>query len=102
VQSIAEPSIAKQSIAEPSIVVVAIAPAIAKPFIAIAVALPSTRRCRHDFLTRRFDVKSFIAESLTALPFFLPFLGFIAKSRIFFILKPFSLPNDFCVFSCIF
>ncbi len=43
-----------------------------------------------------------VRSILTALPFFLPFLGFIAKSRIFFILEPFSLPNVFCVLSCLF
>jgi hypothetical protein len=40
-----------------------------------------------------------VTTGITALPFFLPFLGFIAKSRIFLILEPFSLPNVFCVFS---
>jgi hypothetical protein len=38
----------------------------------------------------------------TALPFFLPFLGFIAKSRYFFILEPFSVPNLFLCFFLIF
>jgi hypothetical protein len=43
-----------------------------------------------------------IRSILTALLFFLPFLGFIAKSRYFFILEPFSLPNLFLCFFLIF
>jgi hypothetical protein len=43
-----------------------------------------------------------LRSKLTALPFFLPFLCFIAKSRYFFILEPFSLPNLFLCFFLIF
>jgi hypothetical protein len=41
-------------------------------------------------------------SKLTVDGFFLPFLGFIAKSRLLFILEPCSLPKLFLFFSLIF
>ncbi len=43
-----------------------------------------------------------LRSNLTVNDFFLPFLGFIAKSRLFFILEPCSLPKLFLFFSLIF
>ncbi len=45
---------------------------------------------------------SVLRSNLTVNGFFLPFLGFIAKSRLFFILEPCSLPKLFLFFSMIF
>jgi hypothetical protein len=53
-------------------------------------------------LERGMHKKHSLRSILTALPFFLPFLGFIAKSCYFFILEPFSIPNLFLCFFLIF